>query len=150
MRLKKQIDDLTAKAATDVPFPAKPDYRDRRWSDFRAGLLELLRMNGLANDMDSSDGWDFNEDSQVFSTTWKRGWSLRDRWAYSGDRPEIPRLEHYVTLRLHVELDPRKPIAEEIERLQTEYAEFVEDFHACTRATVQALIARRKPAGGQP
>lgn len=103
MREKKTIAKLAAKVAADgVEFPKRVHHS---FYNFRQDLAHVLSENDLGGD------WDWDEASQTFCASWSR------RRGVEG---------FGVTTERHVDLDPRKPLAEEVGRLLWLKREFEE------------------------
>lgn len=112
MRMKREIEALDAKSAT-IEFPKVVSFK---FDYFRENLRTVLADNGLGHD------WDWDPLSERFYTTWV---------APSGG----PLGQVSMALSTHVDLDPRKDIGGEIERLLTAQAAF---FETCAQIRTMA------------
>lgn len=132
MREKKMIVKLSAKlAAGAVAFPQKVNVS---FYNFRHALADVLRENDLGGA--SGGAWEWDEESQTFYATWTR------REVVEGVGVELER---------GVDLDPRKPLEEEIERLlrlRRAFDQFAIRAFGVVRADAIKLAHERQVAEG--
>ena len=103
MKNKKGIENLEERKLT-VQFPVF----DRSWDTFVSVLKDVLSENHLGR------AWDFDEHSGKFFSSWDEGAAM---FGPAGSKMEGVKFRGSFTL--HVSLDPKLPLAEEIARLST-------------------------------
>jgi len=117
MRMKREIEALEAKRQGPMEYPRETGPFTR----FRADLREALFANDVPGD------WEWAEAEQEWYATWECALYLGDDMPFA------------LTATKHVNLDPRRPVAEEIERLIGLYKQFATDRRTFAQAGKAAL-----------
>lgn len=138
MRGKTAIARLAGQAPS-IEWPARPNPRVWARQTWLANLRSVLAENDVGGE------WEWDEDSQRLAAEWSWSWSNYDTLSASVG-PGLSREERLkrglsCTFRRNATLDPRAPLAEEIQRLINEREQFRADCQAAARAITKETLS---------